>query len=322
MRTEQKVFCLNAQLGWDSLKLSTVPIPELEPLQILIKHAAIGINFTDIEYIYGKKPLPNKDFIPGIEGVGKVVAVGSAVKTYGIGQRVGYASSNGLGFAQYSAVEEKIIFPLHEDISYEAAIINLTKGMTAHYLLRRTFFVRPKMKILIHGGLSRVAKLMLSLGKYYKAEVFATVSSREKIDEAKKLGYRDVFTYEDFDKIIPNGKFNVVYDSIGGDLLARSTKVIQPFGLLVGFGNSSNRDTFMPDRHEMMNSSLFLTYPQLQNYKQDNRELYLSALEVFALIYSGVFPSVAEHKYGFEEMPLAIKNIVERKNLGPVAIIL
>lgn len=322
MRTEQKVFYLNAQLGWDSLKLSTARIDEPAAQQVLIKHAAIGINFTDIEYIYGKKPLPKPDFIPGIEGVGKVVAVGSAVKTYGIGQRVGYASSNGLGFAQYSAVEERIIFPLHEDISYEAAIINLTKGMTAHYLLRRTFFVRPKMKVLIHGGLSRVAKLMLSLGKYYKAEVFATVSSREKIDEAKKLGYRDVFTYEDFDKIIPNGKFNVIYDSVGGDLLARSTKVIQPFGLLVGFGNSSNRDALMPDRHEMMDSSLFLTFPQLQNYKQDNRELYLSALEVFALIYSGVFPSVAEHKYGFEEIPLAIKNIAERKNLGPVAIIL
>jgi NADPH2:quinone reductase len=322
MKTEQKVFYLNSQLGHDSLKLSTKSIVKPSPWQVLIKHAAIGVNFADLEYIYGKKPLPYKDFIPGMEAVGTIVSLGDKVKTYNIGQKIGYATNQGSGFSQYATVEERLIFPLHEDISYEAAVINLTKGMTAHYLLRRTFFVRPKMKILIHGGLSRVARLMLSLGRYYKAEVFATISKSEDVDKTKKLGYRDVFTHDDFDKKISSDTFNVIYDAIGGDLLARSTKVIQPFGLLVGFGNASNEDTVMPSSHEMASKSLFLTFPMLQKYKQDNRELYLSALEVFGLIYAGVFPSVAEHKYDFEDIPLAIKNIAERKNLGPAAIIL
>jgi NADPH2:quinone reductase len=322
MKIEQKVFYLNSQSGYDSLKLSTEQILKPDPHQVLLKHAAIGINFIDIEYIYGKRALPKQDFIPGVEAVGTVVALGDKVKTYAIGQRIGYATSAGRGFAQYSVIEEKLIFPLHQDISYEAAIINLTKGMTVHYLMRRTFFVHPKMKILIHGALSRVAKLMLSLAKYYKAEVFATVSKLSQIDEAKKLGYKDVFTYDDFDKVIPNSQFNAVYDGVGGNLLSRSTKVIQPFGLLVGFGNASGSNIVMPNLQEMMDSSLFLTFPVLQKYKQDNRELYLSALEVFALIYGGIFPSVAEHKYSFEEIPLAIKNIAERKNLGSVAIIL
>jgi NADPH2:quinone reductase len=321
MKTTQRVFWLDEQSGLKSLKLAEISIPKPKDNEILIKHTAIGINFTDYQYISGAIPLPKTPFIPGMEAVGIVEAVGKSIKTYNVGQRVGYATSIGGGFSEYRTLREELIFPIHDGISDESAVINLTKGMTAHYLMRRTFFVHPEMKILLHGALSNVARLMVPLAKHYKAEIYGTVEKDSQVKIAKDLGYSNVFTYSEFDKHISKNTFNVVYDGIGGGLLSRSINVIQPFGLLVNFGNAIN-PFVMPSRESLEKKSLFLTFPNIQNYKQNNKELCLRALEVFALIYGGIFPSVAKSKYSFEEIPVAIKNIEERKNVGPIAIML
>jgi NADPH2:quinone reductase len=321
MKTTQKVFWIEEQLGAKSLKLAEITIPKPKAHEVLIRHTAIGINFEDYKYISGQIPLTKKPFIPGMEAVGIVEAIGSDIKTYGIGQRVGYATAPGGAFSEYRTIKEELIFPIHEQISDESAVINLTKGMTAHYLMSRTFFIRPEMKILVHGASSNVAKLMAALAKHYKAEIFGTVATNDKIKSLKKIGYQDVFTYEEFDQQVKEDAFNVVYDCIGTDLLARSIKCIQPFGLLVNFGNAMG-DFVMPAIESSAKKSLFLTFPKLQNYKKYNKELHMSALEVFALIYGGVFTKNATEKYSFDQIPFVIRNIEERKSIGLAAIIL
>jgi NADPH2:quinone reductase len=321
MKMMQKIFLLENQLGYEALKMVEVAVPKPKSHEVLLKHTAIGVNFHDLQYINGQLPLETRHFIPGMEAVGIIEAIGDEVTTYNIGQRVGYATAIGGGFAQYRTIEESMIFPVHEAISDEAAVINLTKGMTAHYLMRRTYFVRPEMQILIHGALSGVARLMVALATHYKAKIWGTVERNSQKDEAKACGYTDVFTYDEFASRLENDKFNVVYDGIGGDLIARSINSTQPFGLLVNFGAASG-DFMMPQIEELKKKSLFLTFPSIYNYKQSNAELYLSALEVFALIHGGVFPATTNFKYKFEDIPMLVKNIGERKNSRPVAIIL
>ena len=187
--------------------------------------------------------------------------------------------------------------------------------------MRRTFFVRPNMNILVHGALSRLAIIMCKLAKHYNCKIFGTVERGEQIEEASKMGYEKVLTYQDFDQQIPDNTFSVTYDCIGGDLLSRSIKSMKSFGLLVGFGQVL--DVFrMPQRQDLSRKSLFITFTELQDYKKNHQELHLSALEVFALIYGGILPSKATKCYSFEEIPLAVKSVQDRQKLGPIAVLL
>jgi NADPH2:quinone reductase len=313
------------QIGdYTSLKLEKIETPTLRKRDILIRNAAIGLNFFDIEYRRGSLRSPRMPFIPGMEGVGEIVEVGDSVPELKVGQRVAYGTALSGAYAEYSVIDADLAFPVPKEISNEQAVSCLTKGMTAHYLMRRTFYVKKDMWVLIHAAAGGVGHIMTALAKDYGAKVIA-ICSDEKAGFVQQFSPDHIINYENFaEKILEitdgNG-VNVAYDSVGEATMLDSIKSIANFGLMVSFGQSSGIIKNFPIR-ALAQKSLFLACPRIRTYKRERKELVMSGLEVFGLAHTGVIPSSPQHIYSFEEIPTAHEKIETRQTYGSQIIVL
>jgi NADPH2:quinone reductase len=322
MNKTQKAYVIKSTGGVESLAISEVKIPKIGPFDVLVKHTYIGLNFIDIEARKGLIKNLQGEFIPGVEGVGVVVEVGNQVKEFKPGNRVAYGTARFGAYAEYNIVKQEHLVPVPDNITDQAAAAFLTKGMTAHFLLRRTFFARPEHKILIHSAAGGVGHLMVRLAKHYGAEVFATVGASEKVEFVRKQGASKIINYNqtlEFSQEIYNltkgNGVNVVYDGIGASTFEESLKSLAPYGLMVSFGRVSGAIPKL-DINKLSIKSLFLTSPKLTHYKQNRLELILSAMEVFGLIDKKIFPSEPQKVYNFQDIPQAHIDIEGRKNIG------
>ena len=241
------------------------------------------------------------------------------------GQRVAYGTALSGAYAEYSVIDADLVFPVPKEISNEQVVSCLTKGMTAHYLMRRTFYVKQDMWVLIHAAAGGVGHIMTALAKDYGAKVIAIVGSGEKAEFLRQFAPDHVIGYENFaDKVlsITNGSgVSVVYDSVGEATLLDSIKSLANFGLVVSFGQSSGMIRNFPLRILAQKSS-FLSCPRIRNYKKDRKELVMSALEVFGLAEQKIIPSSAQNIYKFEEIALAHQKIENRETFGSQIVIL
>lgn len=274
------------------------------------------------------QPIPTT-IVPGIEAVGIVEEIGASVKDITVGQRIGYCTATDGAYSEYRTIRSKHVFPIYDSISDEAAVTNLLKAMTAHYLMRRTFYVQPNMHILVHAGASGVGQAMIRLAKEYNAVSIATIEddNYDTITLLKKLGCNHIINYNNSNwvqhiKSITNDKgVNVVYDCLGQQTVLQSIDCLMPFGLLVLYGEITGKVTNI-NPSLLTPKSLFLTAPELNRYKEDIMELLLSSLEVFALIEKGILPRKAAKVYKFTNVVDAMHDIESRKHLGPKVIVL
>ncbi|MCC2646380.1 MAG: qorA [Rickettsiaceae bacterium] len=322
MNKIQKAYVIKTPGGIETLAITEVELPKIGPLDILVKHTYIGLNFIDIEHRKGLIKNLQRDFIPGVEGVGVVVEVGTQVKEFKPGNRVAYGTARFGAYAEYNVVRQEHLVPVPDNIADQTAASFLTKGMTAHFLLRRTFFARPEHKILIHSAAGGVGHLMVRLAKHYGAEVIATIGTSEKMEFVRKQGASKIINYSqmpEFSQEVLNltkgNGVNVVYDGIGASTFDESLKSLAPYGLMVSFGRASGTIPKI-DINRLSLKSLFLTSPKLTHYKQNRLELILSAMEVFGLIDKKVFPSEPQKVYNFHDIPQAHRDIEGRKNIG------
>jgi NADPH2:quinone reductase len=262
-----------------------------------------------------------------MEAVGEIVETGKSIIEFKVGDRVAYGTAKSGAYARYSVIDANQVAPVPIEISNETVVTCLTKGMMSHALMRRTFYVRPNMWILIHAAAGGVGHIMTALAKEYGAKVIATVSSEEKVKFLSKYNPDYIINYkkENFAKKvmeITKGKgVAAVYDSVGDDVFLDSLSILQNFGIMISYGRSSGAvENFSIDM--LSSKSLFLASPILSNYKKDRKELILSALEVFGLAHSSIIPSIPDHIYKFEEIPLAHKKIENRETKGSQIVVL
>ena len=203
-------------LRWDDI---TVGRPG--PGEVRLRHTAIGINFMDIYHRRGLYPLPSLPTVLGVEGAGLVEEVGPEVKDLAAGQRVAYISMPPGAYAQERLIPADHLVILPDGIEDQQAAAAISKGMTAEYLLRRTYPVQPNDFILVHAAAGGVGLMLCQWASHLGANVIGTVSSDEKADIARAngCGYPIVYTRENFAervREITNGEgVAVVYDSVG-----------------------------------------------------------------------------------------------------------
>jgi NADPH:quinone reductase len=322
---KQKAYLIENINGKNNFEQRQINIPTPKENEVLIRHTYLGLNYIDYEYYSSKIELPKNPLIPGIEAVGRIEKIGSNVTDFKINQRVAYGTVFGGAFCEYRTINKDLIIPIPEEIEDCAVAAFLTKGMTAHYLLRRTFFVRPEMTVFISNASSTVGQLMMKLCKKYNAKVIAGITSESRIEDVKSLGAAAIVNVSEqnfYEEILEktNGKgVNVAYDCLGGDMLNNLAKCAMNFGLLVNFGAIISKPNVI-DPSLLNQKSLFLTSTKLQNYKQNNKELILSGIEVCGLIHENTFENKAKKVYNFDEVEIAIKKIGERTNFRPSVI--
>jgi NADPH2:quinone reductase len=253
--------------GPEVLVMEDVEVPDPGPGQVKIRHRAIGLNFIEVYFRKGLYPAP-LPFVPGNEGAGEVIAVGKGVKDFKEGDRVGYAALPG-SYSEERLVDTRYLVKLPKAISFETAAAMMLKGLTAQYLLRRTFRVKEGHTVLVHAAAGGVGLILCQWAKALGATVIGTVGSPEKAKLARKAGAKHTILYneEDFVErvaaITKGRKCDVVYDSVGRATFPGSLDCIRPLGMFASFGSSSGPVEAFNINLLSAKGSLFATRPTL-----------------------------------------------------------
>ena len=312
---------IHAHGGPDVLRYEDVPPGAPGEGEVLLRHTAIGLNFIDVYHRTGLYAV-SLPAVLGLEAAGVVEAIGPGVRGLVPGQRVAYA---GVPIGSYS---EARVFPAHrlvplpDDISDVQAAAAMLKGMTAEYLLRRTFAVKPGDAVLIHAAAGGVGLIACAWAKHLGATVIGTVGSDEKAALARAHGcdHTIVYTREEFParvrELTGGVGVSVVYDSVGMATWEGSLACLKPRGMMVSFGNASGPVRPISPLELSAKGSLFLTRPTLMTYTASREELLASAAALFDVIRSGAVRVEVSRTYRLADAAKAHQDLESRATTG------
>lgn len=278
--------------GPEVLEFRDIDLPAPAATEARVRHTAIGVNFIDTYHRSGLYPvtLPSR---LGQEGAGIVEAIGADVRDVKVGDRVAYAGGVMGSYAEANNVAAARLVKLPDSVSDEVAAASMLKGMTAQYLLIRTFPVLAGVPILFHAAAGGVGLIACQWAKYLGAIVIGTVGSDEKIALARQAGSDHVLNTRKDDWVkrvreLTDGEgVPVVYDSVGKDTFDKSLDCLSVRGMMVSFGSSSGAVPPFAPAILSSKGSLFLTRPTLAHYTRDSKELQDTANDLFDVIANG-----------------------------------
>jgi NADPH2:quinone reductase len=303
-------------LAWEQVDVSAPG-----PGEVLLRQTAIGLNYIDTYHRSGYYPLPSLPAVLGREGAGVVEAVGPDVADLRPGDRVAYALLPGSYAERRTAPAERLV-PLPPGIDERTAAAVLLKGLTAHYLLRRTRRLAAGETILLHAAAGGVGLIACQWAKHLGATVIGTVGSPEKADLARAHGCDHVIRYDEEDfvarvrEISGGAGVPVVYDSVGRDTFSRSLDCLAPLGLMVSYGQSSGPVDPLDVGLLSTKGSLFLTRPTLVHYIARREELRAAARELFDLVGSGTLRVRIGQTYALRDAARAHRDLEGRRTVG------
>jgi NADPH2:quinone reductase len=315
--------------GPDVLRWETVDLPAPAPTETRVRHEAVGLNFIDVYFRTGRYPLQLPSGI-GLEGAGVVEAVGSAVtEATGIrvGDRVAYAGGPPGAYAEARNMPADRLVKLPDAIDFKAAAAMMLQGMTAQYLLRRTYRVQPGDTILIHAAAGGVGLIVCQWAKALGATVIGTVGSDAKAALAQAHGcdHPIIYTREDFvarvREITGGAGVPVVYDSVGADTFAKSLDCLRPLGMMVTFGQSSGPVPPVDTQDLSKRGSLFLTRPTLFTYVAQRADLLASAQELFDVVTAGKVKVEVNQTYALKDAARAHADLEARRTTGSTVLL-
>ena len=313
--------------GPEVLQWEDIEVGNPGPGEVLLRQSAVGLNFIDIYHRSGLYPLGGLPATPGMEGAGTVLAVGHDVSEVEPGDRVAYAGMPPGAYAEERLIPAHRLVKLPEGISDQQAAGMMLQGMTAQYLLRSTFHVKPGDIILLHAAAGGVGLIACQWAKALGATVIGTVGSPAKAELAKAHGWDFPILYRKEDWVarvleITGGEgLSVVYDSIGRETFMKSLDCLRPLGLLVSFGQASGPIEPFDPGLLAAKGSLFLTRPTLMTYTANRDDLLASATELFAVVGSGAVKIEIKQSYQLSEAAQAHRDLEERKTTGSTVLI-
>ena len=279
--------------GPDAMRWEDVEIGAPGPGEVRIRHEAVGLNYIDVYFRTGLYPAPSLPFSPGMEGAGVVEAVGEGVDRLAVGDRVAYAAPPVGSYAEERLMPAEKVVKVPPEIDSRKAAMML-QGMTAEYLLRRTYPVRSGETILFHAAAGGVGLIACQWAKHLGATVIGTVGSDEKAELARAHGcdHPIVYTRENFTErvreLTDGAGVPVVYDAVGRDTFAGSLDCLRPRGMLVSFGQSSGKVDPFDIGILSAKGSLYLTRPTVMTYTASRADLEMSARALFDVVVGAV----------------------------------
>jgi NADPH2:quinone reductase len=321
-----KAIRFEATGGASVLALKDIELPPLADNQIRIRHSAIGINFIDIYHRKGLYPVPLPSGL-GLEAAGIVVAKGAKVSHLKEGDRVGYCSGPIGAYAEDANVPADRVVAIPSSIPDDIAAAVMLKGMTAQYLLKRTYPVKRGETILFHAAAGGVGQIACQWAKHLGATVIGTVGNVDKIGQAKTNGCDHVIVPKTDDiakrvRELTGGKgVPVVYDSVGKDTVMASLDSLSVRGLFVTFGNASGPVPPLEPALLSQKGSLYMTRPTLFHYTTTKEELQETANDLFAVLASGAVRVAKPTKYPLAEAAKAQSDLESRKTTGSLVLI-
>jgi NADPH2:quinone reductase len=308
--------------GPEVLTFEEIDIPAPGQGQLRIKQHACGVNFIDTYFRMGMYPSPvGLPFVAGNEGAGEVVAVGPGVTDFKVGDRVGYVTGLGCYAAERLVPAERAV-KIPDKITYEQAAAMMLKGMTAEYLVRRTFKIERGQNVFVHAAAGGVGLILCQWANHLGANVIGTVGSKDKAALAKANGCHHTILYRDEDfvaraKEITGGKMcSVIYDGIGKTTFPASLDCLAPLGMFVSFGSASGQVDAFNINLLQAKGSLFATRPTLNTYAAKRADLLDIAKHLFEVVESGAVKIPVNQKYALRDAQKAHRDLEGRATTG------
>ncbi len=316
---------IHAHGGPEVMQWEDVPTPEPGPGEAVVQHAAIGLNYIDVYFRTGlyKAPLPATI---GMEGAGTVTALGAGVTDLKVGDRVAYAGGPIGAYATARAIAADRLVRLPETIDFVTGAAMMLQGMTAQYLLRRTFRVQSGQTILVHAAAGGVGLILCQWAKHLGATVIGVVSTEAKAELARAhgaahviVGIADIPT--EVKRLTGGNMVPVVYDSIGRDTFTASLDSLAPLGLMVSYGNASG--AVPPIEIGMLGAkgSLFLTRPSLATYTSKRADLVATANDLFDVVSQGAVAIRVNQSFPLKDAGAAHTALESRNTTGSTVLI-
>lgn len=313
--------------GLEVLRWEAVDVPAPGPGELRVRHTAVGLNFIDVYFRTGLYQPPSLPFTPGSEAAGVVEEVGAGVEGFKPGDRVAYGSTRLGAYCEQRLVPADRVVLLPDTIEDTTAAAMMLKGMTAQYLLRRTYRVEAGDTILIHAAAGGVGKIVCQWAKHLGATVIGTVGSDEKAEQVRQLGcdHAIVYSREDFvarvQEITDGRGVNVVYDSVGESTFLKSLDCLRPLGMMVSFGQSSGSIAPFDVGLLAQKGCLFLTRPNLFTYTTERVDLVATAEELFEVVGSGKVRIDIDQSFPLQEAGAAQQALEERRTTGSTVLL-
>lgn len=313
--------------GPDVLEWEETEVPEPGSGEVRIRQSAAGVNFIDVYFRSGAYPGPSFPFSIGMEGAGVVEAVGPGVANVKVGSRVAYASAPLGAYAELRNMPADRVVELPDGIDDETGAAMMLKGMTAEYLLHRTYPVKAGDTVLVHAAAGGVGLILSQWAKALGAKVIGTVGSEDKARLATENGcdHPIVYTKTKFAtevlKLTSGAGVRVVYDSVGKSTFDGSLDCLAQRGYLILYGQSSGKvEAFDP---QVLNykGSLFFTRPTLAHYTGTREDLVLSASRLFSAVKSGAVKIRIGQTYPLRDAARAHADLESRKTTGSTVLL-
>ncbi|MQM36336.1 Quinone oxidoreductase 1 [wastewater metagenome] len=308
--------------GPDVMRWETVDVPPPGPGEARVRHTAIGVNYIDVYFRTGLYTPPGLPFTPGMEAAGVVEAVGDGVTDVAVGDRVAYAAGPPGAYAEARVIAADRLVALPESISDEQAAGMMLKGLTAQYLLRRTYRVQPGDTVLVHAAAGGVGLIACQWAHHLGATVIGTVGSADKAALAQAHGchypvnYREEDFVERVREITGGAGVAAVYDSVGQDTFMGSLDCLRPMGTMASFGQSSGSVPPLDPGILAQKGSLFLTRPTLFTYMARREDLLASTAELFDVVARGAVRIEVNQRFALGDAAGAHRDLEARRTTG------
>ncbi|MEX1216813.1 quinone oxidoreductase [Saccharospirillum sp.] len=312
--------------GPEALQWDQITLPEPAKGQVRLKQTAVGLNYIDVYMRTGLYPQPSYPAVLGMEAAGVVEAVGEGVSDLAVGDRVAYPMNVG-AYAEARLIDAAKLIKLPDDIEDTTAAAMMLKGLTAHYLLFRTYPVKAGDTILVYAAVGGVGLILTQWAKHLGATVIGCVGGDAKAKMALDNGCDHVIDYNREDiaqrvRDITNGEgVAVAYDSIGKETFMASLDSLRPFGVLASYGNATGPvDPFSPGILAPK-GSLYVTRPTLATHIA-TRELFVEGAErLLDVVSKGIVKIQVNQTYALKDTAQAHRDLEARKTTGSTVLL-
>jgi len=312
--------------GPEVLKWEDIDVPPPGQGEVRIRHTAVGLNFIDTYHRSGLYPVLLPTVI-GSEGAGVVEAVGPGVTDLKPGDRVAYGNAPIGSYAEVRNIPAGRLVKIPDGISDQQAASMMLKGMTAQYLLRRTYRVQKGETILVHAAAGGVGLILVQWAKHLGATVIGTVGSKDKAEIAKAHGcdhvilYRETKFVDEVKRITGGAGVSVVYDGVGKDTFMDSLDCLRPLGYMVYYGNASGAVPPFNLLTLAQKGSLYVTRPTLATYVAKREDLVATANDLFDVVKSGAVKIEINQTYPLKDAAQAHRDLESRKTTGTTVLL-
>jgi NADPH:quinone reductase len=320
-----KAIRIHSPGGPEVMKWEDLPRPEPGPGEALMKQEAVGLNYIDVYFRTGLYKAPTMPLIIGQEGSGTVIAVGPGVTNVKPGDRVAYAGALG-GYATERVIAADRLVKLPDGIDFNTAAAMMLQGMTAQYLVRRTYQVKAGDTIVVHAAAGGVGLILCQWAKYLGATVVGVVSTEQKAEMVRAhgaayavVGHADLVA--EVKRITGGAMVPVVYDSVGKDTWNASLDCLAPRGLMVSYGNASGPVPPVDIGILAAKGSLYVTRPSLATYTAKRDDLEQTANDLFDVVLKGVVKIQVNQTFPLKDAAAAHIALESRKTTGSTVLL-